>query len=46
MLITTSPALLAVTDRVVVVRDGKVHTGGTHAALVAEDADYRETVLA
>jgi len=34
VLITTSPALLAVTDRVVVVRDGKVHTGGTgHRAL-------------
>ncbi|MFF5289521.1 ABC transporter ATP-binding protein [Paractinoplanes globisporus] len=46
VLITTSPALLAITDRVIVVRDGKVRTDGTHAGLVAEDAEYRETVLA
>ncbi|GAA0554642.1 ABC transporter ATP-binding protein [Paractinoplanes ferrugineus] len=46
VLITTSPALLAVTDRVVVVRDGAVTADGAHSELVASDADYREIVLA
>ncbi|MEH1167785.1 ABC transporter ATP-binding protein [Micromonospora sp. CPCC 205539] len=46
ILITTSPALLAVTDRVIVVHDGAVRTDGRHADLVADDATYRETVLA
>ncbi|MFG1801452.1 ABC transporter ATP-binding protein [Micromonospora carbonacea] len=46
VLVTTSPALLAVTDRVVVVRDGVVRTDGTHRDLVAGDGAYRELVLA
>ncbi|WP_329011353.1 ABC transporter ATP-binding protein/permease [Micromonospora rifamycinica] len=46
ILVTTSPALLAVTDRVIVVHDGTVRTDGTHGDLVAEDDTYRETVLA
>ena len=46
ILITASPALLAVTDRVIVVHDGTVRTAGAHGDLVAEDDTYRETVLA
>ncbi|WP_233562960.1 ABC transporter ATP-binding protein [Micromonospora musae] len=46
VLVTSSPALLAVTDRVVVLRDGAVQSSGTHADLIAGDAGYRETVLA
>ncbi|MGC4868627.1 ABC transporter ATP-binding protein [Micromonospora sp. DT53] len=46
ILITASPALLAVTDRVIVVHDGTVRAGGAHGDLVAEDDTYRETVLA
>ena len=45
VLITTSPALLAITDRVIVVGDGVVRTVGAHHDLVAADADYREIVL-
>lgn len=45
VLITTSPALLAITDRVIVVRDGAVHADGVHRDLVATDPAYRETVL-
>ncbi|WP_250035977.1 ABC transporter transmembrane domain-containing protein [Paractinoplanes maris] len=45
LLITTSPALLAVTDRVVVVRDGEVVATGTHASLAATDDTYRSAVL-
>ncbi|GAB3742830.1 ABC transporter ATP-binding protein [Amycolatopsis oliviviridis] len=45
ILVTTSPALLAVTDRVVVLDDGRVTTEGSHAALAHERADYRATVL-
>ena len=46
VLITTSPALLAVTDRVIVLHDGTVTAEGTHHDLVATDVIYRETVLA
>ncbi|MGC4813698.1 ABC transporter ATP-binding protein [Micromonospora sp. DT228] len=46
ILITASPALLAVTDRVIVVHDGTVRIDGAHGDLVAEDDTYRETVLA
>ncbi|MFG1610271.1 ABC transporter ATP-binding protein [Actinoplanes sp. NPDC049265] len=46
ILLTTSPALLAATDRVVVVHEDAVRADGTHAGLVAEDELYRETVLA
>nr|WP_296066248.1 ABC transporter ATP-binding protein [uncultured Actinoplanes sp.] len=45
LLITTSPALLAVTDRVVVLRRGAVVATGTHASLAASDPEYRAAVL-
>ncbi|AGZ42995.1 ABC transporter ATP-binding protein [Actinoplanes friuliensis] len=45
ILVTTSPALLAVTDRVIVLHDGAVRADGTHGDLVAGDSTYRETVL-
>jgi putative ABC transport system ATP-binding protein len=44
IVVTTSPALLGACERVVVVRDGRVHEG-THSALAAGDAAYRELVL-
>ncbi|MBM2623441.1 ABC transporter ATP-binding protein [Actinoplanes sp. LDG1-06] len=46
VLITTSPALLAVTDRVVMLHEGAVVADGTHGELAAGDETYRETVLA
>ncbi|GAA0475365.1 ABC transporter [Paractinoplanes deccanensis] len=45
VLVTTSPALLAVTDRVIVLRDGEVVATGTHASLAATDETYRAAVL-
>ena len=45
VLITTSPALLAVTHRVLVVDAGRVVAEGTHHDLAANDERYRETVL-
>jgi putative ABC transport system ATP-binding protein len=45
VLITSSPALLAITDRVVVIADGTVTGTGTHAELSEVDARYREAVL-
>lgn len=45
LLVTTSPALLAVTDRVFVVRDGAIVATGTHASLAAADPGYRAAVL-
>ncbi|MFD6346172.1 ABC transporter ATP-binding protein [Streptomyces roseolus] len=45
VLITTSPALLAVTDRVVVLDGGTVTADGAHTALVAGDEAYRAAVL-
>jgi len=45
VLITSSPALLAVTDRVVVLVDGRVAAEGTHADLSATDVNYRKAVL-
>ncbi|PRX96814.1 ABC transporter transmembrane domain-containing protein [Allonocardiopsis opalescens] len=44
LLVTTSPALLARADRVIVVRSGRVAAEGVHAELAA-DASYRELVL-
>lgn len=44
VLLTTSPALLAVTDRVVVLRDGRVVADATHAELMTDDTDYRSVV--
>ncbi|MFC9271018.1 ABC transporter ATP-binding protein [Streptomyces zhihengii] len=46
LLVTTSPALLAVTDRVVVLDGGTVTAEGGHRDLVAADAGYRAAVLA
>jgi len=45
IMVTTSPALLAVSDRVVVIDDGRVRTEGTHAELVDRDPAYRARVL-
>jgi putative ABC transport system ATP-binding protein len=45
ILVTTSPALLAVTDRVVVLDDGAVAAEGRHPELVATDEAYRSVVL-
>ncbi|MEU2660863.1 ABC transporter ATP-binding protein, partial [Streptomyces sp. NPDC007325] len=46
VLITTSPALLAVTDRVVVLDGGTVTADASHAELLATDETYRTAVLA
>ncbi|MDV5143831.1 ABC transporter ATP-binding protein [Streptomyces sp. SBC-4] len=46
VLVTTSPALLAVTDRVVVLEDGAVRADGRHNDLLAADETYRAAVLA
>ncbi len=45
VLITTSPALLSVTSRAIVIREGAVVADGRHHDLAAEDDGYRETVL-
>ncbi|GAA1855088.1 ABC transporter ATP-binding protein [Pseudonocardia ailaonensis] len=45
VLLTSSPALLAVADSVVVLREGRVAATGTHSALLRDDAAYRATVL-
>jgi putative ABC transport system ATP-binding protein len=45
IMITTSPALLAVTDRVAVLTDGQITTVGTHQRLIHDDESYRTTVL-
>ncbi|GEL25168.1 multidrug ABC transporter ATP-binding protein [Pseudonocardia sulfidoxydans NBRC 16205] len=45
VVVTTSPALLAVTDRVVLLDGDGVRCEGRHADLVESHADYRETVL-
>ncbi len=41
VLLTVSPTVLAVCDRVVVIDRGRVRTSGRHADLVAADAAYR-----
>ena len=43
ILLTTAPALLAITDRVLVLESGRVHYAGRHADLMAGDrgVDYR-----
>ncbi|MDQ4117040.1 MAG: ABC transporter ATP-binding protein/permease [Actinomycetota bacterium] len=43
VLVTTSPALLAVADRVVVLSGGRITAAGTHVELMA-DPDYRAVV--
>nr|WP_072803714.1 ABC transporter ATP-binding protein [Rhodococcus yunnanensis] len=45
VLITTSPALLAVTHRVLVVDGGRVVAEGSHHDLAVDDERYKETVL-
>ncbi len=45
VVVTSSPALLAVTDRVVVVDDGRIGVEGEHAELGATHDDYRKVVL-
>lgn len=45
ILVTTSPALLAVTDRVVVLDEGMVTVQGKHANLVQAHESYRAAVL-
>jgi putative ABC transport system ATP-binding protein len=45
LLVTASPALLAVTDRVLVLDGGRITVTGTHAELSEVDSRYRETVL-
>ncbi|GAB3239850.1 ABC transporter ATP-binding protein [Kineosporia babensis] len=45
VLVTTSPALLAVTDRVVMLVEGRNQAEGRHADLVRDDETYRSTVL-
>jgi putative ABC transport system ATP-binding protein len=46
IVVTSSPTLLAVADRVVVVADGVLRARGTHAELLAADDAYREVVAA
>ena len=45
VVITSSPALLAATDRVVLLGDGVVDAEGDHAGLAASHEDYRKAVL-
>ncbi|BCN62357.1 ABC transporter permease [Prescottella equi] len=45
ILVTSSPALLSVTDRVVVLDGGRIVAEGTHAGLSASDENYRKAVL-
>ncbi|MEV7013151.1 ABC transporter ATP-binding protein [Streptosporangium sp. NPDC051022] len=46
IMVTTSPALLTVADRVALLDGGRIVETGTHAALVRRNAAYRGTVLA
>ncbi|MFG2372407.1 ABC transporter ATP-binding protein [Streptomyces sp. NPDC048504] len=46
IVVTNSPALLAVTDHVILLDAGRVGAQGTHADLVRTDATYRTAVLA
>jgi putative ABC transport system ATP-binding protein len=45
ILVTTSPALLAVTDRVVLLSGGRITATGSHQELIRDDETYRTTVL-
>lgn len=45
VVLTSSPALLAAADRVVLVVDGRVQAEGTHLELVNAHADYRTWVM-
>jgi putative ABC transport system ATP-binding protein len=46
VLVTTSPSLLSVADRVVFLADGAVRVSGAHADLIRDDDRYRSVVLA
>ncbi|GII85106.1 multidrug ABC transporter ATP-binding protein [Sphaerisporangium siamense] len=46
ILVTTSPALLAAADRVVLVHEGRVTASAPHAELLRHHAPYRTAVLA
>ncbi|MGW4278087.1 ATP-binding cassette domain-containing protein, partial [Streptomyces seoulensis] len=46
VVVTNSPALLAVTDRVVFLDGGRVGAEGTHGELARTHATYRTAVLA
>lgn len=46
ILVTTSPALLAVADRVVVLEEGTVTAEGSHTDLASTNPTYRSAVLA
>jgi putative ABC transport system ATP-binding protein len=46
IVVTSSPALLAAADRVVLIAGGRVSAAGSHARLVHEDERYRAAVLA
>nr|WSY56609.1 ABC transporter ATP-binding protein/permease [Streptomyces sp. NBC_00886] len=46
IVVTNSPALLAVTDHVILLDAGRVGAEGTHADLVRADTTYRTAVLA
>ncbi|MEV7084781.1 ABC transporter ATP-binding protein [Streptomyces sp. NPDC093085] len=46
LLVTSSPALLAACDRVVLLVDGEVAADAPHAVLAARDAAYRAVVFA
>jgi len=45
VLVTTSPALLAVTDRVVLLDDGRITDSAPHTDLVRRHEAYRAAVL-
>jgi putative ABC transport system ATP-binding protein len=45
VLVTTSPALLSVTDRVVLLVEGRTAAEGRHADLLRDNETYRTTVL-
>lgn len=46
ILVTTSPALLAAADRVVVLEDGTITAEGDHSTLATTNETYRSAVLA
>ncbi|MCM2416955.1 ABC transporter ATP-binding protein [Streptomyces sp. RKAG293] len=46
VLVTNSPSLLAVTDRVVLLDAGRIAADGPHTGLLRDDAAYRTAVLA
>jgi putative ABC transport system ATP-binding protein len=45
IVVTTSPALLAATDRVAILDGGRITATGRHADLVAAEPAYRAAVL-